>query len=90
MKQLTLSNVFFRADLVVGLMLTVLLTSFTSNAFAQNYPTHPIKIVVPYPPGAVGDIMIRLVIFNIPHYIRKKFKIYSLNLIFGKYFSQNK
>ena len=61
MKQLKLSNFFFRADRAVGFIFIAILTSFATISSAQNYPTHPIKIVVPYPPGAVGDIMIRLV-----------------------------
>jgi tripartite-type tricarboxylate transporter receptor subunit TctC len=33
----------------------------SSSAFAQKYPDRPIKITVPYPAGAVGDIMMRLI-----------------------------
>jgi tripartite-type tricarboxylate transporter receptor subunit TctC len=32
-----------------------------SSASAQKYPDRPIKVIVPYPAGAVGDIMMRLI-----------------------------
>ena len=32
-----------------------------SNAIAQSYPTKPIKIIVPFPPGAGVDIVTRMV-----------------------------
>lgn len=32
-----------------------------SNAIAQGYPTKPVKIIVPFPPGAGVDIVTRLV-----------------------------
>ena len=31
------------------------------GAQAQSYPAKPVKVIVPYPAGAVGDIMIRIV-----------------------------
>lgn len=31
------------------------------SAQAQSYPIRPVRVIVPYPPGAVGDIMIRTV-----------------------------
>ena len=32
-----------------------------SRAFADNYPDKPIKLVVPYPPGASSDALARLI-----------------------------
>jgi tripartite-type tricarboxylate transporter receptor subunit TctC len=45
------------------LMFVLLTLGFwvASSASAQKYPDRPIKIVVPYPSGAVGDIMMRLI-----------------------------
>jgi tripartite-type tricarboxylate transporter receptor subunit TctC len=30
-------------------------------ALAQNYPTHPIRIIIPYPPGGGTDIVVRMI-----------------------------
>jgi tripartite-type tricarboxylate transporter receptor subunit TctC len=31
------------------------------SAFAQNYPSHPIKVIVPWPPGQATDVAARMV-----------------------------
>lgn len=46
---------------LLSLTVVTAFTSLTSNsAFAQNYPDKPIKIVVPYPPGAFNDTLGRI------------------------------
>ena len=41
------------------LALALLLVAFTP-AFAQIYPSRPVRIIVPLPPGANGDLMPRI------------------------------
>jgi tripartite-type tricarboxylate transporter receptor subunit TctC len=37
------------------------LVFLTTQAFAQGFPSRPVRIVVPYPPGGGNDIMARLI-----------------------------
>jgi tripartite-type tricarboxylate transporter receptor subunit TctC len=42
-------------------ILSVSLGCFSNVAWAQAYPTKPIKVIVPFPPGDTTDIMSRLI-----------------------------
>jgi tripartite-type tricarboxylate transporter receptor subunit TctC len=42
-------------------LLAILFALCMQGAQAQSYPAKPVKVIVPYPAGAVGDIMIRIV-----------------------------
>ncbi|HET7764716.1 MAG TPA: tripartite tricarboxylate transporter substrate binding protein [Burkholderiales bacterium] len=41
--------------------LSFALIALAGTATAQNYPTRPIKVIVPYPPGDAADILARLI-----------------------------
>jgi tripartite-type tricarboxylate transporter receptor subunit TctC len=45
----------------IGVLRAAALLSFACAAFAQTYPTKPIKVIVPYPPGDAVDILSRLI-----------------------------
>lgn len=50
-------NMILRAAIVMSVMLT----AFVSHAQSNNYPNHPVKVVLPFPPGGVADVVGRLV-----------------------------
>jgi tripartite-type tricarboxylate transporter receptor subunit TctC len=45
----------------LGGLLAFAFLTFGGSAFAQGYPEKPIKLVVPYPPGASTDVTARLI-----------------------------
>jgi tripartite-type tricarboxylate transporter receptor subunit TctC len=46
---------------VIKNFLIGLLFLFAAPVLAQSYPAKPVRVIIPYPPGAVGDIMMRTV-----------------------------
>lgn len=42
-------------------LFTIVSLLATLGAHAQSYPGRPVRVIMPYPPGAVGDIMMRTV-----------------------------
>jgi tripartite-type tricarboxylate transporter receptor subunit TctC len=47
--------------ILVSLLFGIVSLVLTHGAQAQSYPGQPVRIIMPYPPGAVGDIMMRTV-----------------------------
>jgi tripartite-type tricarboxylate transporter receptor subunit TctC len=47
---------------IVLAFLSMLVASFAGNrpVQAENYPTRPVKVVLPYPAGGPGDVMARI------------------------------
>jgi tripartite-type tricarboxylate transporter receptor subunit TctC len=50
-----------------------LLLAFTTLAAAQDYPTKPVRIVVPFPPGALNDTVGRIIAAELSERMGKQF-----------------
>ena len=55
------ARLFARAACIVGALATLLAATLAAPAYAQTYPSRPIRIVVPYPAGGGIDVMSRLI-----------------------------
>jgi tripartite-type tricarboxylate transporter receptor subunit TctC len=51
------------------------LAAFSQGAIAQNYPTKPIRIFVPYGPGGVGDLTMRVLAQTLGEKLKQRFVI---------------
>jgi len=58
-----------------GLALAALPLSGTGNASAADYPTRPVRWIVPYPPGGATDIMARLIGHRLSEKLGQQFVI---------------
>ena len=46
---------------MIRTFLIALLFAAAAPVLGQSFPTKPVRVIIPYPPGAVGDIMMRTV-----------------------------
>jgi len=51
------------------------LLALTGAATAQDYPTHPVRIIVPFPPGGFNDIVGRIVAAQLSERLGKQFVV---------------
>ena len=50
-----------RRHVLLGPISSAILSSLARCAWAQTYPSRPVRLVVPYPPGGVSDLYGRLI-----------------------------
>jgi tripartite-type tricarboxylate transporter receptor subunit TctC len=51
----------FSRRVFVSVLIGIVSLVLTHGAQAQSYPGRPVRVIMPYPPGAVGDIMMRTI-----------------------------
>ena len=49
--------------------------ALTAAAAAQDYPTKPVRIIVPFPPGAINDTVGRMVGTHLSNRLGKQFVV---------------
>jgi tripartite-type tricarboxylate transporter receptor subunit TctC len=57
------------------LMAAGALVALTTAAAAQDYPTKPVRIIVPFPPGAINDSVGRMVGTHLSNRLGKQFVV---------------
>lgn len=68
--QLRFCNLLFRIWGVIALAI-----ASTAIAYASNFPTKPVRIVVPYPPGGASDTVARVIAQNLSDSLNASFVI---------------
>src|SRR5271156_1955034 len=57
------------------LALLVVSVVVSSAVFAQSYPNHPVKVIVPWPPGQATDIAARMLAEKMQEALKQPFVI---------------
>ncbi|MBX9773070.1 MAG: tripartite tricarboxylate transporter substrate binding protein [Xanthobacteraceae bacterium] len=56
-----------------SLKATVILLALTTLTAAQDYPTKPVRVIIPFPPGAINDTVGRLIATELTNRMGKQF-----------------
>src|SRR5215468_981385 len=52
-----------------------LLLALTTAAGAQDYPTKPVRVIIPFPPGAINDTIGRMIATQLSERLGKQFVV---------------
>jgi tripartite-type tricarboxylate transporter receptor subunit TctC len=56
-----------------SILLALTTLAFTTIAAAQDYPTKPVRVIIPFPPGAINDTVGRLIATQLTDRLGKQF-----------------
>jgi tripartite-type tricarboxylate transporter receptor subunit TctC len=56
-----------------SILLALTTLTFTTFAAAQDYPTKPVRVIIPFPPGAINDTVGRLIATELTNRLGKQF-----------------
>ncbi|HEY4072461.1 MAG TPA: hypothetical protein VGM52_05085 [Herbaspirillum sp.] len=45
----------------IGILMLACMLSLAPSCFADDYPNHPVRVLVGYPPGGAPDVVARIV-----------------------------
>jgi len=57
----------------LALKCAAVLVALSTTAAAQDYPTKPVRIIVPFPPGGFNDIVARIIATQLSERLGKQF-----------------
>jgi tripartite-type tricarboxylate transporter receptor subunit TctC len=69
------SSVRWRSSVIFGLSLALIQAVASSSAQAETYPSKPVRIIVPYGPGGIADVTMRLVAQDLSKHFGQQFFI---------------
>ena len=56
-----------------SILLALTTLTFATIAAAQDYPTKPVRVIIPFPPGAINDTVGRLIATELTNRLGKQF-----------------
>jgi tripartite-type tricarboxylate transporter receptor subunit TctC len=63
---------------IIRTLIAVTALAFAGSAFAQQYPSKPVKIIVPFPPAGVTDIAARLIAQHLSERLGQQFFVENI------------
>jgi len=63
---------------VVRSLLALIVLAFAGSAYAQQYPSKPVRVIVPFPPGGVTDIATRLIAQKLSERLKQQFFVENI------------